>query len=124
MKYKTRIHINNFFIIPRYIIKNYVKDNNMVKWIINKKEKKIKLIFITGDKNKKNDSKTDDCIILYRIIHTNMHLSIPIDVAKCLKCKKYDFIEWNVDNNEINIKCSKNIQIKEISGLFLLEVEK
>lgn len=124
MIFKTRIHINNFFIIPRYIIKNHVKDNNMVKWIINKKEKKIKLIFIKGDKNKQNDLKTDDCIILYRRIHTNMHISIPADVAKLLKCKKFDFIEWNVDDNEINIKCSKNIQIKDISGIFLLEEEK
>lgn len=87
MIFKTRIHINNFFIIPQYIIKNYVKDNNMVKWVINKKEKKIKLIFMTGNKNKQDDYKTEECTILYRVIHTNMHISIPIDVAKFLKCK-------------------------------------
>ena len=52
------------------------------------KKKKDKISLHKGDKNELSDYKTDNCIILYMVIRTNMHIFIPIGVVNVLNVKK------------------------------------
>ena len=119
MKFYSRIQINNSFAIPGYVKRHISKKKSIVKWVINENND-INLFFI-DEKEILKDYEDDECTVLYRRVHSNSSLSIPIEVSTNLDCEKYDCIEWDVVHKEITVKCFKKPQITTISGLFTTE---
>lgn len=117
MKFYTKIQINNSFSIPGFVKKNIIHNKTIAKWVINNNNI-INLYFISKDDGPFKDYATDECTVLYRRVHNQLTISIPVEVSNILNCKKFDCIEWNVNQKDITIKCHKKPAITDISGLF------
>lgn len=117
MKIYTRIQINNSFSIPGFVKKNIVHNKTIAKWVINNNNT-VNLYFISKEDGPFKDYATDECKVLYRRVHNKLTLSIPVEVSNILNCKKFDCIEWNVNQKDITINCYKKLAITDISGLF------
>lgn len=119
----SKVYRNQSTIIPIDIAnKINIKEENVAKWTINKKNEKITIELLFKENINKNYLdrviKTEDNILIYRNISQKRHIILPVEVEQVLKFDlKSNLLKWTLEKNKIKIdKITKN-DLLNISGI-------
>lgn len=119
----SKVYRNQSTIIPIDIAnKINIKEENVAKWTINKKNEEITIELLFKENINKNYLdrviKTEDNILIYRNISQKRHIILPVEVEQVLKFDlKSNLLKWTLEKNKIKIdKITKN-DLLNISGI-------
>ncbi len=127
MKNFSKVYRNQSTIIPKCIVKKKnIKNQEFVKWTINKKTNEIILETLFKEEinpnNIDNIIKTDKHVIIYRNIYQKKHLILPVEVEQALKFDlKIHLLKWSIKDDKIKIEKIRKINLQNISGILKQE---
>lgn len=123
MKNISKVYRNMSTVIPKDIVKRKnINNQTFVKWIINNKTNEIFLkTLFEGDINPDcldNIIKTDNHIIVYRLIYQKNHIILPVEVEQALNFDlKIHLLKWSIIDDKIKIDKIRKINLRNISGI-------